>query len=76
MDCLVIDTAHGHSTRVIEAIREIKRRHPGTDLIAGNVGTTAGAQELADAGVDAIKVGLVQDLSVQLALLPAPVCLR
>ena len=37
VDCLVIDTAHGHSSRVIEAVREIKKRHPDTDLIAGNV---------------------------------------
>src|SRR6266699_3270900 len=58
VDCLVIDTAHGHSSRVIEAVREIKRRHPDTDLIAGNVGTTEGTQELVDAGVDAIKVGI------------------
>ena len=58
VDCLVIDTAHGHSTRVINAVKDIKRRHPETDLIAGNVGTTAGAQELIDAGVDAIKVGI------------------
>ncbi|HEU4710522.1 MAG TPA: IMP dehydrogenase [Pyrinomonadaceae bacterium] len=58
VDCLVIDTAHGHSTRVINAVKEIKRRHPETDLIAGNIGTTAGAQELIDEGVDAIKVGI------------------
>jgi IMP dehydrogenase len=58
VDCLVIDTAHGHSSRVIEAVKEIKKRHSETDLIAGNVGTTAGAQELIDAGVDAIKVGI------------------
>lgn len=58
VDCLVIDTAHGHSSRVIDAVRDIKRRHPETDLIAGNVGTTGGAQELIDAGVDAIKVGI------------------
>ena len=58
VDCLVIDTAHGHSSRVIEAVKEIKKLHPETDLIAGNVGTTAGAQELIDAGVDAIKVGI------------------
>src|ERR1700750_1825804 len=58
VDCLVIDTAHGHSSRVIEAIKEIKRRHPETDLIAGNVGTADGAKELIDAGVDAIKVGI------------------
>jgi IMP dehydrogenase len=58
VDCLVIDTAHGHSSRVIEAVKDIKKRHSETDLIAGNVGTTAGAQELIDAGVDAIKVGI------------------
>ena len=58
VDCLVIDTAHGHSTRVIDAVREIKRRHSETDLMAGNVGTTTGAQELVDAGADAIKVGI------------------
>ncbi len=58
VDCLVVDTAHGHSTRVVEAVHELKKRHPDTDLIAGNVGTTEGARELADAGVDAIKVGV------------------
>jgi IMP dehydrogenase len=58
VDCLVVDTAHGHSSRVINAVKEIKHRHPETDLIAGNVGTTAGAQELIDVGVDAIKVGI------------------
>jgi IMP dehydrogenase len=57
-DCLVIDTAHGHSTRVIEAVREIKRLYPDTQLIAGNVGTGDGARELIDAGVDAVKVGI------------------
>src|SRR5205814_3418653 len=58
VDCLVVDTAHGHSARVIEAVREIKRRHSDTQLIAGNVATTAGARELIDAGVDAIKCGI------------------
>jgi IMP dehydrogenase len=58
VDCLVIDTAHGHSSRVIDAVKDIRQRHAETDLIAGNVGTTAGAQELIDAGVDAIKVGI------------------
>src|SRR5690242_3955097 len=58
VDCLVIDTAHGHSVRVIEAVREIKRRYPDTQLVAGNVGTGAGARELIDAGVDAVKVGI------------------
>lgn len=58
VDCLVIDTAHGHSVRVIDAVHEIKRRHPDTDLMAGNVGTYEGAKELVDAGADAIKVGI------------------
>ncbi|MBA3320650.1 MAG: IMP dehydrogenase, partial [Pyrinomonadaceae bacterium] len=58
VDCLVIDTAHGHSSRVIEAIREIKGRHPDTQLIAGNVATGDATRELIWAGVDAIKTGI------------------
>src|SRR5215213_8173190 len=58
VDCLVVDTAHGHSTRVIEAVREIKRRYGDTQLIAGNVATTEATRELIDAGVDAVKVGI------------------
>jgi IMP dehydrogenase len=58
VDCLIIDTAHGHSTRVIEAVREIKRRHTDTQLVAGNIGTTEGTRELIDAGVDAVKCGI------------------
>ena len=58
VDCLVIDTAHGHSSRVIEAVREIKRRHPDTQLIAGNVATGEGTRELIAAGVDAVKCGI------------------
>ena len=58
VDCLVVDTAHGHSSRVIEAVREIKRRYPDSQLIAGNIGTGEGARALVDAGVDAIKVGI------------------
>ncbi|MDT5059910.1 MAG: dehydrogenase [Acidobacteriota bacterium] len=58
VDCLVVDTAHGHSLRVIEAVREIKRRHTDVQLIAGNIGTAEGTRELIDAGVDAVKVGI------------------
>jgi IMP dehydrogenase len=58
VDCLVIDTAHGHSSRVVDAVREIKRRHPDTQLMAGNVATGEGAAELIAAGVDAVKVGI------------------
>jgi IMP dehydrogenase len=58
VDLLAIDSAHGHSTRVLEAIQTIKAKLPEVDLIAGNVGTFDGACELARAGVDAIKVGI------------------
>ncbi|HJQ33948.1 MAG TPA: IMP dehydrogenase [Pyrinomonadaceae bacterium] len=58
VDCLVIDTAHGHSSRVVEAVREIRRRHPDTQLIAGNVATAEGTRELISAGVDAVKCGI------------------
>ncbi len=57
-DLLAIDSAHGHSTRVIEAIHAIKSALPEVDVIAGNVGTFDGACELARAGADAIKVGI------------------
>src|SRR5438093_6460571 len=49
VDCLVIDTAHGHSARVIEAVREIKGSYPEVQLMAGNVGTGDGARELIEA---------------------------
>ena len=58
VDCLVIDTAHGHSSRVVEAVREIKRRHPDTQVIAGNVATAEGTRELVGAGADAVKCGI------------------
>ena len=58
VDLLAVDSAHGHSTRVLEAVREIKSKLPEVDLIAGNIGTFDGACELARAGADAIKVGI------------------
>jgi IMP dehydrogenase len=58
VDCLVVDTAHGHSSRVIEAVREVKRRYPETQIIAGNVATAEGTRELIGAGVDAVKCGI------------------
>jgi IMP dehydrogenase len=57
-DVLAIDSAHGHSSRVLEAIQLIKSKLPEIDLIAGNVGTFDGACEMAKAGADAIKVGI------------------
>jgi len=57
-DVLAIDSAHGHSTRVLEAVREVKKAFPNIGLLAGNVATYDGAMALIDAGADAIKVGI------------------
>jgi IMP dehydrogenase len=57
-DVLAIDSAHGHSSRVLEAVREVKKRFPQVGLLAGNVATYDGALALIDAGADAIKVGI------------------
>jgi IMP dehydrogenase len=58
VDVLAIDSAHGHSSRVLEAVREVKKRFPGVGLLAGNVATYEGAMALIDAGADAVKVGI------------------
>ncbi len=58
VDALAIDSAHGHSVRVLEAVREVKARFPEVDLIAGNVATYDGTIALIDAGADAVKVGI------------------
>ncbi|HLY43522.1 MAG TPA: IMP dehydrogenase [Terracidiphilus sp.] len=56
-DVLAIDSAHGHSSRVLEAVTEVKKRFPNVALLAGNVATYDGAKALIDAGADAVKVG-------------------
>jgi IMP dehydrogenase len=58
VDVVVVDTAHGHSERVLEAVAEIKKRLPAMELVAGNVATYDGAADLARLGVDAVKVGV------------------
>ena len=58
VDLLGIDTAHGHSTRVMEAIREVKRRLPEMQLVAGNVATYEGTRDLISLGVDGVKIGI------------------
>jgi IMP dehydrogenase len=58
VDVIVIDTSHGHSRGVINAIRETKRVFPNCELVAGNVATVEGAKALIEAGVDAVKVGV------------------
>ena len=58
VDVIVVDTAHGHSMRVLEAVTRIKRLSNAVQVIAGNVATTEGTQALIDSGADAIKVGI------------------
>jgi len=58
VDVIAIDTAHGHSQGVLDAIRAIKAAFPGVELLAGNIATAEAAEALIKAGVDAIKVGI------------------
>lgn len=58
VDCLVIDTAHGHSKGVLEAIQKIRKRYRELELIVGNIATAEAAKELKDLDVDAVKVGI------------------
>jgi IMP dehydrogenase len=58
VDLLALDTAHGHSTRVLEAIRAVKQRLPNMQLAAGNVATYEGARDLIALGIDGLKVGI------------------
>ena len=57
-DCLVIDTAHGHQEKMIEAIKAVKALNPSVPIVAGNVVTAAGTKDLIEAGADIIKVGV------------------
>ena len=58
VDVLVVDTAHGHSLNVINRVRWIKENYPSVDVIGGNIATAEAAAALADAGADAVKVGI------------------
>jgi len=58
VDVLVVDTAHGHSAGVIDRVRWVKRNYPQVDVIGGNVASGEAASALADAGADAVKVGI------------------
>jgi IMP dehydrogenase len=58
VDVVSVDTAHGHSKGVLDAVRSIKQQYPDLEVIAGNVATAEGARALADAGADAVKVGV------------------
>ncbi|HUO34030.1 MAG TPA: IMP dehydrogenase [Candidatus Acidoferrum sp.] len=58
VDVLAIDTAHGHTSRVMDAIRDVKRKLPEVQLVAGNVATAEGTRDLISLGVDGLKVGI------------------
>jgi IMP dehydrogenase len=58
VDVIALDSAHGHSKGVINALKDVKKNFKKMNVIAGNVGTAAGAKALADAGADAVKVGI------------------
>jgi IMP dehydrogenase len=58
VDVLVVDTSHGHSQKVLDIVRQLRRRFPGVDLVAGNVATAEGTEALIALGVDAVKVGI------------------
>ncbi|MEN6566200.1 MAG: IMP dehydrogenase [Veillonellales bacterium] len=58
VDVLVVDTAHGHSKGVLEAVKIIKAAHPHVDLVAGNVATADATRALIEAGADCVKVGI------------------
>lgn len=57
-DALIIDTAHGHSKGVVDALKKVKRRTNNVDIVVGNIATAEAARMLADAGADAVKVGI------------------
>ena len=57
-DVIVIDTAHGHSQGVLEAVDRVRQALPDAQLVAGNIGTKEGARALQERGVDAVKVGI------------------
>ena len=57
-DLLVLDSAHGHSRNIINALSELKKRYPAAQVMAGNIATAEAAKALIDAGADAVKVGM------------------
>ena len=58
VDLVILDSAHGHSSRVLEGIARARREYPGLQIIGGNVATAEGARALVEAGADAVKVGI------------------
>ena len=71
VDVIVVDSAHGHSKNILEAVKKIKAKYPDLQVIAGNIATGAAAQALIDAGADAVK--LVSDLVLSVPHVSLPV---
>ncbi len=67
-DVVVIDTAHGHSKGVLQAVERVKRHSNQVQVIAGNIATADGAKALIDAGADAVKVGIGPGRSARLRI--------
>ena len=65
VDILVVDSAHGHSKNVIQAVKELKKKFPNVPVMAGNVATAEGARDLYLAGADCVKVGVGPAQSAQ-----------
>jgi IMP dehydrogenase len=58
VDVIAIDSAHGHSAGVLETLKSLRKQYPDLQIVAGNVATREGAKALADAGADAVKIGI------------------
>lgn len=76
VDVITLDSAHGHSHNIIEAVREIRAAYPDLDLVAGNIVTKEAAADLIEAGVNCVKVGIYRVRSALPVWLPALACLR
>ena len=74
MDALVVDVAHGHADHTIESVKELKGTWPHAEVVAGNVATAAGFADLAEAGADAVKVGIGPGFACTTARLPGSRC--
>ena len=58
VDAIALDSAHGHSKNIIEAVKKIKKKYPDLDVVAGNIASAGAAKDLIEAGADAVKVGI------------------
>ena len=76
VDVVVLDSAHGHNSGIIEAVKKVKKAYPDLQLIAGNVATAEGTRALIEAGADCVKIGIGPAPSAPPVWLPASACRR